>query len=420
MGFFRILSKPHLAVLWLSQVLSAMGNYFYEIAVMWTATKTVGGSAGLIIAAETTSMLIFGLLGGVYADRWNRRTVMVMVDLLRAGTVALLPLLASAGMLQLWHFIVVAVIIGGLGALFDPALQASLPVLVSDAQTLQATNGLMEITRRLARALGPSLAGLLVALMPLTHFFTLDALSFAISALAILSLGHRFAWKATIRQQKYQGINGVLHDIREGTQLMWGYRPLAWALITNGIINIAWSIAFIVGVPLLAARVLTGNIGAYGLIVGAYGVGNVLSNIVISNLAIRRRVPWIFLGKIVVGTGFLLMASATNLPIAMLGSALAALGGPMEDLMMLLMIQTEIPATHVGKIYSLRMVISSVGGSLGFLLAIPAFTHLSVPLTIALCATLFIVTGLAGLLRFGIGMSSTPTLLRLSNRESLE
>src|SRR5260370_16418099 len=96
MGFFRVLKKPHLTVLWLSQVLSAMGNYFYEIAVMWTATKTVGGSAGLIIAAETTSMLVFGLLGGVYSDRWNRRTVMVMVDLLRSSTVSLLPFLAFA------------------------------------------------------------------------------------------------------------------------------------------------------------------------------------------------------------------------------------------------------------------------------------------------------------------------------------
>jgi len=402
MVFFRVLKKPHLTVLWLSQVLSAMGNYFYEIAVMWTATKTVGGSAGLIIAAETTSMLVFGLLGGVYADRWNRRTVLVMVDLLRAGTVALLPLLAFAGMLQLWHFVIVAVIIGGLGALFDPALQASLPVLVSDAQTLQATNGLMEMTRRLARALGPSMAGLLITLMPLSQFFTLDAVSFVISAFAVLSLGSRFAWKATIEQSKHSGVAGVWHDIRDGAQLMWGYRPLAWALITNGIINIPWSIAFIVGVPLLVAHVLAGNVGAYGLIVGAYGVGNVLSNIVVSNLTIRRRVPLIFLGKIIVGIGFLLMASATDLPLAMMGSALAALGGPMEDLMMLLMIQTELPPTHVGKVYSLRMVLASVGGSLGFLFAIPLFAHLSVPLTIVLCAALFIITGLAGLVRFGV------------------
>jgi Arabinose efflux permease len=402
MAFLRVFQMRHLTILWFSQVLSAMGNYFYEIAVMWLAIKTAGGSAGIIIGAETTSMLTFGLLGGVYADRWNRRTVMVLVDMFRAGVVIILPLLAFTSRLQFWHFVLVATIMGGLGALFDPALQASLPVLVDDAQTLQATNGLMDITRRLARALGPSLAGIFIAWMPLPHFFTLDAVSFVISAVAILLLGRRFVWKAKSVPFTQPGIAGVWHDIVEGVHLMWAHRPLAWALITNGIINIAWSIAFIVGVPLLAQRVLSGNVGAYGLIVGAYGVGNVISNIVMSTIAVQQRVPFIFLGKIIVGGGFLVMASATNLPIAMVGAALAALGGPMEDMMMLLMIQTELPAMHVGKIYSVRMVLSSVGASLGFAVAIPAFAHLSVQVTILLSAALFIGTGLAGLIRFGL------------------
>jgi MFS family permease len=406
MVFFRVLRHRHLTILWISQVLSAMGNYFYEIAIMWMATKSMGGSAGIVIGAETTSMLIFGLLGGVYADRWNRRRVMIMVDLLRAGSVALLPLLAVTGTLQFWHFLVVAILIGGLGSLFDPALQASLPALTSDAQTLQATNGLMDITRRLARALGPSMAGVLIAVMPLPHFFTLDAVSFIISACAILSLGRHFVWKAEDKQMgkltDTQGIVRVLHDIGEGAQLMWAHRPLAWALITNGIINIAWSVAFIVGVPLLVHRVLSGNIAAYGFIVGAYGVGNVISTMVMSTMALRQRVSLIFLGKIIVGSGFLVLATARTIPVAMAGSALAALGGPMEDLMMLIMIQTELPARHVGKIYSVRMVLSSLGASLGFAVAIPAFAHLSVQVTIVLSAVIFLVTGLVGLLRFGI------------------
>jgi MFS transporter, DHA3 family, macrolide efflux protein len=403
MVFLRVLRMRHLFALWISQLLSAVGNYFYEIAVMWIATKTVGGSAGIVIGAETTPMLIFGLLGGVYADRWNRRSVMVMVDVLRAGIVALLPLFAMTGRLQFWHFILIAIAIGGLGALFDPALQASLPALVDEAETLQAINGLMDITRRLARALGPSLAGVLIAVMPLPHFFTLDAVSFLISALALLTLGRRFAWKAQSKRSMHQGIVGVLREMMEGTRLMWAHRALTWALITNGIINIAWSMAFVVGVPLFAARILAGNIGAYGLIVGAYGVGNVISNIVVSTMVVRQRIALVFLGKIVVGAGFLFMAAATSLPVAMMGAAVAALGGPMEDIMMLIMIQTEISAAHTGKLYSLRMVFSSVGASLGFVLAIPAFRSLSIPLTIELCAALFLVTGVVGCIRFRKG-----------------
>jgi MFS transporter, DHA3 family, macrolide efflux protein len=174
MVFIKVLRRRHLTILWLSQVLSAMGDYFYLIAVMWIAVKVVGSGAGLVAAAETGSMLLFSLLGGVYADRWNRRTTMITVDLLRGIAVATLPVLAQLGILQLWHLVAIAGAVGSLGALFNPALQASLPVLAGDARTLQATNGLMDVTRRLARALGPSLVGVLITWIPLFHFFTLE------------------------------------------------------------------------------------------------------------------------------------------------------------------------------------------------------------------------------------------------------
>jgi MFS transporter, DHA3 family, macrolide efflux protein len=239
-----------------------MGDYFYQIAVMWIAVKSVGSEAGIVAAAEAGSMLIFGLLGGVYADRWNRRTVMISVDIVRAGAVATLPLLAHFGVLQFWHLVVVATIIGGLESLFDPALQASLPALAADTQTLQATNGLMDTTRRLARALGPSMAGVLAALMPLPQFFTLDAISFGISATAVFSLGRSFAWKS-LQNQQQAGVMGVLKEIGGAMRLVRAHPPLAWALTTNGFINMLWSIGFIVGVPLFADRVLVSNVGAY-------------------------------------------------------------------------------------------------------------------------------------------------------------
>jgi hypothetical protein len=74
----------------------------------------------------------------------------------------------------------------------------------------------------------------------------------------------------------------------------------------------------------------------------------------------------------------------------------------MGDVMLLMMIQTEIPAKHVGKIYSVRMVSASVGASLGFAVSIPAFTFISVQWAIVLSATLFIGIGIAGLVRFGV------------------
>src|SRR6266516_4567031 len=389
MGFLKVLRLRHLAILWLSQVLSAIGDRFYVIAVTWMAVKIAGSAAGIVVAAEAGSMLLFGLPGGVYADRWNRRTTMIIVDLLRAAAVASLPILAQIGTLQLWHLVVVAIVVGSLGALYDPALQASLPALTGDAQTLQATNGLLDVTRRLARVLGPSLAGLLITFLPLFHFFTLDAISFAISAAALFSLGKRFPWKAARMQGTVSGhgVSAMLGEIAGALRLVRSHRPLLWVLVSNGLISAVWAIAFTLGAALLADRVLGGNVGAYGLIVGAYGVGNVMSNLVIGSLTIRRRVALIFTGKLVL--------------VALLGSAFAAIGGPMNDIMALTMIQTDLPPDQIGKVYSLRTILENLGLSLGLLLAVPLFAYLSVPLVIALCALVMLALGAAGLLRFG-------------------
>lgn len=401
MAFLRMLRQRHLAIFWLSQILSAIGDNLYTIAVVWIAVQLAGSGAGLVVAAQSVSALAFGLLGGVYADRWNRRITMIVVDLVRAAAVAVLPVVAWTGTLQLWHMAAVAVVIGAMGSLFDPALQASLPALAENERTLQATNGLMDITRRLARAIGPSLAGVLVAALPISQFFTLDALSYLISAIAVFSLGRRFAWKPDRGTSHRSGVVGVVSEIIGAVRLVVDHRPLMWALVSLGISCIAWSIAFTVGVPLLTKDQLAGSIGAYGLIVGAYGAANVIGNLIVGSLAIRRRVIVLFTGRVVLGSGFLILAAADSLPLAMFGSAIAALGGPMGDLIMLTMIQTDFSSGQIGKVFSLRMTVASAGISLGLLLAVPLYSWAPIWLGIAGSGLAILATGVVGLVRFG-------------------
>lgn len=85
------------------------------------------------------------------------------------------------------------------------------------------------------------------------------------------------------------------------------------------------------------------GVGTYGLIVGAYSAGNVLSNLLVGSLAIRRHAAMYFAGKVVLGGGFLLLAGAQTQEIAMLGAARAAVGGPMGDIPLLVVMQTELP-----------------------------------------------------------------------------
>src|SRR5690348_5085611 len=129
MQFLKVLLKRHLALLWSSQVLSAMGDYFYQIEVVWIAIQVARGAGGVVLAAQSGAAFMCGLLGGVYADRWNRRVNMIVVDVIRALVVSSLPIVAYLGLLNLWYLVLVGIIVGSLGSLFDPALQASLPTL---------------------------------------------------------------------------------------------------------------------------------------------------------------------------------------------------------------------------------------------------------------------------------------------------
>lgn len=401
MDFIKILRTPHLAILWSGQMLSAIGDQLFSVALIWIATRLLGSMAGGLAAVSSLVALLVGLPGGVLADRWPRHLTMIVVDLLRALAVGALAILAVNGNLQIWHLVVLSMPIGTLGALFDPALVASLPLLTAHSKQLYATNALMDGTQRLARILGPGLTGLLLLFLPLAHFFTIDAISFVLSALTILAITRHFpARHGQASNHTTECRSRLLADIRDALRDLRAHRTLAWALGSLGLSNIAWGAVFLVGAPLLIGRMPGANAGTYGIVVGAYGVGNVLSLFATGNLSRSRDLRWMYAGQIVLGGGFLLLATGTTPIVAMLGAAIAAFGSPVGDLIILTMIQTDFPSEHVGKMYSLRRLIAGTGLMLGSALAVPLFASLSLPIGIALCALLIVLIGAIGLARF--------------------
>ncbi len=331
----------------------------------------------------------------------NRRWTMMGVDILRAMTVLLLAILALTPFLRFYHLIIVSILVGSLGAFFDPALQASLPALAQGKKALQSTNALMDMTRRFAEIIGPFLAGILIGFLPLPHFFTLDGMSFIISALAIFALGSKFAWRAVDRRNSQDKNANLLKEMGGAIQLLWSHPFLRWGLIVHGITSALYCTAFIVGAALFATRMMSGNPGTYGLMIGAYGLGNVSSSLLLGSIMIRRRTAFMFVGKIILGAGFVLMVSTLNLPVVLLGSGLAGIGGPFFDIMTSTIIQTYLPADQIGKISSVSLLIEEGGNFLGLLLAVPLFTILNAPLGVMLCGLLMSAAGTFGLICFG-------------------
>jgi DHA3 family macrolide efflux protein-like MFS transporter len=398
-----MLGRRHIAVLWVGECLSGMGDYFYLVAVMWTAAKLAGSAAGLVAASESGAALAFAALGGVVADRFDRRWAMITADVARAATVVLLALFAFHGALGIVPMVVAALVLGAFDALFTPALLASLPALVAHPGELQATNGLIDATRRIARAVGPSLAGAVAVLVSTGTFFLIDALSFCASGVALFAIGPRFAWRAEHHAAKDagRGARGIAADVGEGLRLVAGNEPVAWGLAGLFLVNASWAAGFQVGGALLASRVLGTGIDGYAFLVGAYGAGNVVGNLVTGSFHIERRVATMSVGRIILGLGFVVLASARSLHVAMIGAGIAAFGGPTAELPFLSLLQTEFPGHKSGRIFSLRFMVEHAGVAIGLVLAAPLFAFLSVREGILACAALLLLVGSAGLARFG-------------------
>ncbi len=384
-----------LALLWLGQLLSGIGDRLHLVALMWIAVEAVGERAGFVAAAGPAAQLIFGLLGGVYADRWNKRISMISADLLRALAVASLAAVGALGEggVSLWHLAGVGFALGVLDGLFQPALRSSLPLLAGSRDALQKANAWFEITQRLAAVLGPPLTGLLLARLSIEEFFAIDATTFCASALTVFALGRASTWKAR-GGSPVTARRTALAEIRTAVGLVAANRPVAWSMGVTAVWNIGSSCAMTVGLPLLARDVLDGGPALYGYLVGAYGVGNVASNTALILRPVRNQIAALFGGGAIWGVGFVLLAIAPTEPLALFACALAAIGGPITDVPRAFLMQTEFPPDQIGKVYSLRITVSKVSSGLGLLLAAPLFAFAGVRPAIAASAAIVALVSL--------------------------
>jgi MFS transporter, DHA3 family, macrolide efflux protein len=392
-------------VLWTSQCLSAMGDYFYLVAVMWTAAKLAGSAAGLVAASESGAALAVATLGGVVADRFDRRWAMIVADVGRALAVAVLAVFALRDALGVVPMVAVALVLGVLDAIFTPALLASIPALTAHPGELQATSALMDATRRIARAIGPSVAGTVAAMVSIGSFFLIDALTFCASGAAIFALGPKLAWKGSpddARGRAGRGGKRVVADVGDALRVVVSSKRAAWAFVSLFLVNVAWAAGFQVGGVLLASRALGTGIAGYSYLVGAYGAGNVAGNLAAGNVHIERKLATMFTARLILGAGFLILASARSLPAAMAGAAIAAFGGPMAELPLVALLYTEFPLEKAGRIFSLRFMLEHAGVALGLVVAAPLFAAAPVRVGIAACGVVIAGTGMAGFLRFGV------------------
>lgn len=384
-AILRPLKDPAVATVWSGLAASTIGEDLFRVAVVWIAAEQIGNAAGYVNAAQYGAMLVVGLLGASLFDRWRADRAMIGAKYASA----ILALMPVAGF-YIWGISIPLLVVSvmGLAAMrmvFSPALQSAVPVLVKDRESLQAINAVFELTWRLARLIGPMMAAVLNALLPVIHFLSVTAVGFVLSGVAIWAARERLIDPANRPRPSRDGWRGAWDALLDGARLMLSEPTMGALLLINAIGNGPWSVALQLGIALMVVEHdphLFGfhGLASLGLIIGTIGVGDVTGNLVAGSVRFARPLSTMFLGYVAMGTGFVLIAAAAwglpnpwKLPAMMASGLLSGFGGPFYFIPMITRMQTIFRGAEIARVFRLRLAVMAASMLIFNLAATPMF-----------------------------------------------
>ena len=269
---------------WAGQTISNLGSSFTQFALPLLVFKLTGSplNLGVSLAMSYLPYLLFGLVIGAWVDRVDRRRLMIGTDLARAAVIALVPLLAAAGRLQVGWVYGVAFAHATLSIAFDAGEFAAIPSLVA-SEDLVTANGRIQASYSGAQVAGPLLAGLLITAVPVEQVFWFDALSFLASAGSLALIRRRFNAEPD-GQRRWIG-----RDIGDGLRYVLGHPVLRSISAMMALINLVASTTY-AQLVLFAKQRLDASDAQVGFLYSAGSVGIVVLSLAAGPL--RRRLPF--------------------------------------------------------------------------------------------------------------------------------
>jgi MFS family permease len=276
----RSLAFHDFRVFWTGAVGSSIGNNMQLAALLWVVAVTTRSAAKVTLIGFITfiPLLLLGPVGGALADRFPRRRLLLVTQTLMMVQAFVLWGLWEAGLASYWVLFVVSLAGGALLALNAPAWQSIMPELVPRSLFQNAVT-LNSVQFNVARAVGPMLAGLLIAWVGAGICFLINALSFVLVLIALLVMTSAdTALPATHKEQR-----GVLAGFAESVRYVRVQPGLQVAIATHAVFGLL-AAPVVQLIPVLSVEVLDIGSDAYGLLLGSFGVGAVAIGFVIGTL----------------------------------------------------------------------------------------------------------------------------------------
>jgi len=359
-GYLELLrTNKDFRQLWLGQVVSQMGDWFNTIA-LYTIILNLTGSGrdiGLLMVARFLPSFVFGSLSGVLADRFSRRSIMIVSDLLRAFVVLGFLFVRRAD--QLWILYVLTIAQLALSTFFEPAKTAAIPSIVSDRELVTA-NALSSVTWSLMLTLGAAVGGLITGWFGTDAAFILDALTYLLSAVLILSIRlpsrpRRPKQKLTI--SRMLGFSETVEGVRYVTERS---RVLALLLVKP-----AWGLGggIITLLAIFGEKIFpVGGSPATGIgvLFAARGIGTAIGPIVARRIAGEgnaRMQNTIGIAFLIGGLFYMAFGAATNFIFALLVLGIAHCGGSILWVFSTVLLQRGVEDQFRGRVFAAELAL---------------------------------------------------------------
>ncbi|HQU00781.1 MAG TPA: MFS transporter [Acidimicrobiales bacterium] len=265
------LRERNFRLFFIGQTTSQIGSGMAPVAIAFAVLQHgTASDLGLVSAAGFVPLVVLLLAGGVIADGFSRRVVMLSSDLLRTSAEIGLGAWILVASPPLWGFMTLAGVVGVGSAFFNPALTGLVPQVVSEGKLLQA-NALNSLSGSSASIIGPALAGVIVAVSSPGWAVLIDGLTYAVSVLSLYLIRVEWAPSASVETFTSQ--------LRTGWSEFWS-RTWLWVIVIEfSCVNVLVLAPMFVLGPVIAKQSL-GGAPAWGLILALEGAGSVLGGVV--------------------------------------------------------------------------------------------------------------------------------------------
>jgi MFS family permease len=296
--------------LWAAETVSQVGTQVTQLAMPVLAVTVLAASPlemGVLTALETAAFLVIGLPAGAWVDRWRRKRVLVLNDLIRALALASLPVAWAMDLLTLPQLFVVAAITGAATVFFDVAWQSYLPTLVAPDQIVDG-NGKLSASQEVARVAGPGVTGVLLQVLSAPVLIAADAVSFVGSALFLGRIRH----VDTVPDRAARRPLRV--EIAEGLGFVVRHPLLRRIVACTGTANFASAMSGALLV-LFALRQLHLSEAAIGIVFAAGSVGGLVGAVTGARFA-----RWVGEGRAIPLSALIIMPFTALVPLSVLGA----------------------------------------------------------------------------------------------------